>query len=499
MLSRFFKGFKNLSFFLFCFIFLVNVFVNITEILAQEKLQTFYRPDKNNPSEIKILKEEFEVSAGDSAKNGIYKSFYKSGKLALEGKFVANNKEGKFVEYHDSLPRKPKGIWNFAKDLKNGNMIILSYKGDTVQKGFYKNDTLNGVFIQYYEGNKIRSKTTFKNGLLNGKLEEFYNNSTKNNPAGTLSKTAYYIDNQLDKDVIVYYESGKIKTIETFKNNMQIGTIYTYYDFNPNIPASLLAFQKNPDNYASKGVPHMEIEAENHIKNGTFRRYAEDSKLLEECYYKKDKLDGSYKRFHEIKPTISVSSNVNTGTSAGLLAEKATYNNGLRIGNYTSFYEDGKPKEKSNFANQELDREVLTYYSNGNKKAESFFSAGKPIKTWLYYHENGNLSASVPYQNNLVDGIRKTYNDKKEILKEETYENGKKHKLTKIYQNGLLHIEENYILGRKSGDYTEYSINKDTAGKVIVKGFYKNDVKHATWEFFDEKTGESIRKEKMGK
>ncbi len=492
MLSRIFKGCNNaffsLSFFLFCFIFLVNVFVNITEILAQEKLQTFYRPDKNNPSEIKILKEEFEVSAGDSAKNGMYKSFYKSGKLALEGKFVANNKEGKFIEYHDSLPRKVKSFWNFSKDLKNGNMIILSYKGDTVQKGFYKNDTLNGTFVQYYEGNKIRSKTTFKNGLLNGKLEEFYNN-------GVLSKIAYYIDNQLDKDVIMYYESGKIKTIETFKNNMQIGTIYTYYDFNANIPASLLAFQKNPD----KGVPHMEIEAENHIKNGTFRRYAEDSKLLEECYYKKDKLDGSYKRFHEIKPIISVSSNVNMGTSAGLLAEKTTYNNGLRIGNYTSFYEDGKPKEKSNFANQELDREVLTYYPNGNKKAESFFSGGKPVKTWLYYHENGNLSASVPYQNNLVDGIRKTYNDKKEILKEETYENGKKHKLTKIYQNRLLHIEENYILGRKSGDYTEYSTNKDTAGKVIVKGFYKNDLKHATWEFFDEKTGESIRKEKMGK
>ena len=488
MLSRIFKGFKSYSF----LSFFVLIYVFIPKINAQEKLQTFYRPDKNNPSEIKILKEEFEVSAGDSAKNGIYKSFYKSGRLALEGKFVANNKEGKFIEYHDSLPRKVKSFWNFSKDLKNENMIILSYKGDTIQKGFYKNDTLNGVFVQYYEGNKIRSKTTFKNGLLNGKLEEFYNN-------GILSKTAYYIDNQLDKDEITYYESGKIKAIETYKNNMQTGIIYTYYDFNANIPASLLAFQKTAD----KGILHTEVEAENHLKNGTFRRYAEDSKLLEECYYKKDKLDGNYKRFHEITPVINTSNNTrggtNTGTSAGLLAEKTTYNNGLRIGNYTSFYEDSKPKEKSNFANQELDREVLTYYPNGNKKAESFFSGGKPVKTWLYYHENGNLSASVPYQNNLVDGIRKTYNDKKEILKEENYENGKKNKLTKTYQNGLLHIEENYTAGRKNGDYTEYSTNKETVGKVIVKGFYKNDLKYATWEYFDEKTGESIRKEKMGK
>ena len=144
MLSTFFEGlfncFLSRSFCAFVCVFFVNIFVNDTQIFAQEKLQTFYRPDKNNPAEIKILKEEFEVSAGDSAKNGTYKSFYKSGKLALEGKFVANNKEGKFVEYHDSLPRKTKGIWNFAKDLKNRNMIILSYKSDTIQKGIYKNE-----------------------------------------------------------------------------------------------------------------------------------------------------------------------------------------------------------------------------------------------------------------------------------------------------------------------------------------------------------------------
>lgn len=98
--------------------------------------------------ELSKTREEISVLASDKKiKHGVYK-LYKYDKLQLEGKYTYNLKDGRWFEYN--------------------------YNGkDIIKESNYKNDTLQGLYIEYFSNKKIEKKGNYLNGLKQG-LWEYY-------------------------------------------------------------------------------------------------------------------------------------------------------------------------------------------------------------------------------------------------------------------------------------------------------------------------------------
>ncbi|MEO6358038.1 MAG: DUF4375 domain-containing protein [Ferruginibacter sp.] len=97
--------------------------------------------------------------------------------------------------------------------------------------------------------------------------------------------------------------------------------------------------------------------------------------------------------------------------------------NGIIVGTFKSFYDNGNPKEEIHYSNGEQTGERIEYYNNGNKK----FSISKSNSPNGYLHskfyENGNLKSTEIYiSNNDRDG-----------------------KWIKYYSNGQMKSESEFI------------------------------------------------------
>ena len=97
--------------------------------------------------------------------------------------------------------------------------------------------------------------------------------------------------------------------------------------------------------------------------------------------------------------------------------------NGIKQGDYESYYKNGKPSIKGTYVD------------------------GKEDGLWEYYYENGRLWKKCSYQNGEKDGLYVTY-----------------------YENGQLGEKCFYKNGRKDGPYISYRED----GRLDTKYVYKN-------------------------
>lgn len=117
----------------------------ITFHISAQELKTVTIKDQSN-----YIREEISVLVSDiKVKQGVYR-LYKYDKLAMEGNYSFNLKNGEWKEYD-----------------YNGKDVIKEYN--------YKNDTLHGPYVEYFSNKKIEKKGNYLNGLKQG-LWEYYDN-----------------------------------------------------------------------------------------------------------------------------------------------------------------------------------------------------------------------------------------------------------------------------------------------------------------------------------
>jgi len=183
--------------------------------------------------------------------------------------------------------------------------------------------------------------------------------------------------------------------------------------------------------------------------------------------------------------------------------------NGKRHGIWLKKYKNGNIRYQGKFIHGK-EVGIFKYFSLASKDDPIIIKKFNPndnIATVRFFTPTGKLLSRGKMQGkNRIGKWVYFHNDGKSILQEENYINGKlEGKYTTYFINKKPTIEANYKDGLLDGSYKRYSIKGHVyqdlhykkgaldgavayydrlTGDLIKKGFYKNDKKTGTWEFY---------------
>ena len=116
-----------------------------------------------------------------------------------------------------------------------------------------------------------------------------------------------------------------------------------------------------------------------------------------------------------------------------------------------------------------------TYFDTKKNKVRNEFNIlkGQRHGSYIEYFANGHIKINTNYENGKLDGLHKEYYEKGELKYESNYENGKLDGLHKeYYEKGELKYESNYENGKLDGSYRTYYAN----GELKYESNYSNGV-----------------------
>lgn len=268
-------------------------------------------------------------------------------------------------------------------------IIETRYEGPYF-KAFYPNGKISeeGLWIdtikeqtwkEYYESGVLKSKINYREGKKFGRCELYHNN-------GQLNARGHYNEfEQKDGLWAYYYEDGSIQQTGAYENGLKIGNWKGY-------EAGHTSFEEA---YFEK--PGEKKEARRHTDEGLF---------IEE-HYSNGTLKYEGKTHKDSKSS--------------------------KYGLWAYYHENGVPKAKGKYEENQKTGEWAYWYANGQLLAQGHYYDGKPegitvrksrssiiarlplnnyerngIKTgkWKYYKENGKLIAEVKYE--IKDSIQRT-------------------------------------------------------------------------------------------
>lgn len=188
--------------------------------------------------------------------------------------------------------------------------------------------------------------------------------------------------------------------------------------------------------------------------------------------------------------------------------EKTGYLNmeGLMIGEWKTFYEEGPLSAIGNYESGKKDGEWKGYHPNGKIFYTALYEKGKETGEWkCYYGTNGQLSRIMYFENGSRTGKWKEYYENKQLKKTENYSADKPEGEWKSYfENGKLKSKERYSDGILSGEFDSYYDNGnleftgvfvngklegkadfyDESGKVSRTGMYKDGEMTGKWKYY---------------
>ncbi len=139
-------------------------------------------------------------------------------------------------------------------------------------------------------------------------------------------------------------------------------------------------------------------------KEGTYKAYDDQGKLMEEANYKADKLDGTRTLYYE-NGAVQSTENYKDGEFAGEFISYDTAGNKSLVGNYVNnemtgewqrFYPNGQLMEKVMFEGNEENGPFIEYYADGKLKAEGTYKGGDQENgELLLYDKNGELERKM--------------------------------------------------------------------------------------------------------
>ena len=130
--------------------------------------------------------------------------YHANGFPASKGKYVDKKKEGVWKFYSSGKKGMLIGEENYAGNKKTGYAFKYYPDGSVAEKIIYKDDKKNGEWIQYHHGGKLALKSSFVNGLVEGKYQAWYEN-------GQTEFLGQYKYDVRDGEWIIYNKDGSVK------------------------------------------------------------------------------------------------------------------------------------------------------------------------------------------------------------------------------------------------------------------------------------------------
>ncbi len=118
-----------------------------------------------------------------------------------------------------------KSTFTRSKDgnTKEGSYIKYDPKGLKYEEAFYKNDTLHGERKLFFQNGKVETLETYSKGLFDGAYKVYYEQ-------GALQLEGLYANNIAIGKWTKYYESGQVMEIVAFSKNVENGPFEEYYE-----------------------------------------------------------------------------------------------------------------------------------------------------------------------------------------------------------------------------------------------------------------------------
>lgn len=139
------------------------------------------------------------------------------------------------------------------------------------------------------------------------------------------------------------------------------------------------------------------------------REYAPEAKI-EEGYYKDDRREGVWKKYHP----------------NGKLRSEIHFVSGRPNGHYTTYYSNGMTEEKGTWEEGKNIGEFKRFHHTGKLQQHFFFSeTGKRNGTQYYFHENGNPALIVDITNGKESGQYKRFAEDGKLIEDKLFEDGK--------------------------------------------------------------------------
>ncbi len=118
-----------------------------------------------------LLSEEYYAMG---VAKGVWKKYFENGKLYEECVYVNGNKQGVLKQYFEN--GKTKALVSFDKGMMTGEATFYFLNGNILQRGFYKNDVKDGVWISMKENGDKVSEIEYNNGKV---IREVYYDKTR--------------------------------------------------------------------------------------------------------------------------------------------------------------------------------------------------------------------------------------------------------------------------------------------------------------------------------
>ncbi|MGQ8336363.1 toxin-antitoxin system YwqK family antitoxin [Sunxiuqinia sp. A32] len=176
-------------------------------------------------------------------------------------------------------------------------------------------------------------------------------------------------------------------------------------------------------------------------KQGIWKKYQDNGKLLYEGTFMNDKPVGEFKRYHP---------------------------NGMLMAYL-------KHDVYSDTTNAEL------FDTRARLIARGMYIGQKKTGIWSYFTD-GKLISEEVYKNGLKDGKSKTYYPTGELFEETEWENNKQSGVYRAYfKNGKPYMECQMKLGQRNGTC---QVNHEN-GQLELDAYYKNGLRQNKWNYYD--------------
>ena len=330
-------------------------------------------------------------------------------------------------------------IITYKKGFMNTREVLNRYDSQCRKNGYWK---------AFYDNFELKWEQYYKHGLRDGYYKEY-------DEKGNLKKITKYVN---DVEQIVesetqplqmqheYYPNGRVKREASFRGGKREGT-WREFDENGNVISSQI-YQNG--RLVQSGVmdtdgtrrgewvelyPDSTLRAKglfiNGKRSGEWKFYYPGEVLEQIGNYKEGKLDGTWTWYYpngKIQKQEDFFDGVSEGKyvefdEAGKTIVTGSYFEGMKTGRWHE--QSGDVLSEGEYRNDRQVGEWISYYANGKVAFKGSFKGGYPDGEQYFYYQNGRLREIQSYSGGIRHGVWKKFLETGELFFEETYEQDK--------------------------------------------------------------------------
>lgn len=359
------------------------------------------------------------------------KQYYADGSVASEGDYLDGMLDGQWTFYSDN------GGWKMAH-------VNYAY------------DDYDGRTKYYYPNGKVQYETDYKQGVEHGYRKTYYRN-------GNIEEEGWVIDDMKQGDWFEYNQRGIMTSHTYYLNDGEYGTQEFFdargrtreevklkhgvgverflYDstgktqFTFNTPNGTGDFKPLYNN----GSAWHEGKFFRGYRDGLYRKYAWDGRVVWEGTYVMGNLDGSRKMYYDWDKQ---------------LYNDASIKEGNLDGKSVGYWENGQKRWEENYVNGDLDGEQRYYHDNGQLQRVSTWKDGELDGELKYYSPDSMLEYIRYYRDGVLLGYSYEGTDGT-VLPMKTLDEGSG-KVEAYYRNGKKSMTGEFANGTMNGNWIEY-------------------------------------------